>query len=325
MRGRGWLSNFSVGDLAPDRGLPLVSAFRWDTGVQLHAASQIDGGRGRGHDRQPRQPARRRRQRGQAGGRPGGAHAGHRADRRDVGRPRAVPDARTRREARAPTSATGSSPRPPWARTSSTRGATICCASRRSSATGGCRSSNAPAIALPLQGDLDARRRPLQDPSRVSTPRHDSIIWDSARSPAPTRTAEWDAPVTRVEVGGGYSLLRNLLLKASFQHNTRQGGRTDRSRCRRGADGVLVLSDDKRQHGKSRPAAIRASRAAASRSCCPPAAARLQAARMARVTRCSSWSCRWSAILADGPPWTTRPRNERAPFAAASSCAGSRQ
>ena len=38
MRGRGWLSNFSVGNTAPDRGLPLVSAFRWDTGVQVHAA-----------------------------------------------------------------------------------------------------------------------------------------------------------------------------------------------------------------------------------------------------------------------------------------------
>ncbi len=35
MRGRGWLTNFSVGDLAPARGVPLVSAFTWDTGVQV--------------------------------------------------------------------------------------------------------------------------------------------------------------------------------------------------------------------------------------------------------------------------------------------------
>jgi hypothetical protein len=34
----------------------------------------------------------------------------------------------------------------------------------------------------------------------------------------------WDAPVTRVEIGGGYSLQRNLVLKLSFQHNTRDGG-----------------------------------------------------------------------------------------------------
>jgi hypothetical protein len=40
-----------------------------------------------------------------------------------------------------------------------------------------------------------------------------------------TRTAEWDAPVTRFEVGGGYLLQRNLQLKGTFQRNSRQGGR----------------------------------------------------------------------------------------------------
>ena len=39
MRGRGWLANYSIGDQAPYRGVPLVSAFTWDTGVQVHAAS----------------------------------------------------------------------------------------------------------------------------------------------------------------------------------------------------------------------------------------------------------------------------------------------
>jgi hypothetical protein len=36
MRGRGWLSNFPLGNLAPARGLPLVDADSWDTGVQAH-------------------------------------------------------------------------------------------------------------------------------------------------------------------------------------------------------------------------------------------------------------------------------------------------
>jgi hypothetical protein len=40
-----------------------------------------------------------------------------------------------------------------------------------------------------------------------------------------TRTGTWDAPVSRVEVGAGYSVIRNLQLKLSFQRNTRQGGR----------------------------------------------------------------------------------------------------
>ena len=47
-------------------------------------------------------------------------------------------------------------------------------------------------------------------------------------------TAPWDAPVTRVEIGAGYSIMRNLQLKASVQHNSRDGGRLAR-RARLGA------------------------------------------------------------------------------------------
>ena len=35
MRGRGWLASYSVGNVNLDRGVPLVSAFTWDTGVQV--------------------------------------------------------------------------------------------------------------------------------------------------------------------------------------------------------------------------------------------------------------------------------------------------
>jgi len=38
-------------------------------------------------------------------------------------------------------------------------------------------------------------------------------------------TMPWDAPVTRVEAGGGFSIQRNLLLKISVQHDVRDGGR----------------------------------------------------------------------------------------------------
>jgi hypothetical protein len=40
MRGRGWLSNFPVGDPSPGPGLPIVNTSRWDTGVQVHG---VDG------------------------------------------------------------------------------------------------------------------------------------------------------------------------------------------------------------------------------------------------------------------------------------------
>jgi hypothetical protein len=38
----------------------------------------------------------------------------------------------------------------------------------------------------------------------------------------------WDADVTRVEIGGGYALRRQILLKAGWQYNWRDGGRVRR-------------------------------------------------------------------------------------------------
>ncbi len=40
----------------------------------------------------------------------------------------------------------------------------------------------------------------------------------------PRNNLAWDAPTTRIEAGLGYSLRRDLLLKASYQHNHRDGG-----------------------------------------------------------------------------------------------------
>ena len=39
MRGRGWLSNFPIGNLAAAPGLPMVNTSRWDTGVQVHGVA----------------------------------------------------------------------------------------------------------------------------------------------------------------------------------------------------------------------------------------------------------------------------------------------
>jgi hypothetical protein len=39
----------------------------------------------------------------------------------------------------------------------------------------------------------------------------------------------WDAPVTRVEVGGGYSIQRNLIVKLSYQFNKRDTIRRPRA------------------------------------------------------------------------------------------------
>lgn len=44
-----------------------------------------------------------------------------------------------------------------------------------------------------------------------------------------TRVVSWDAPVSRIEVGGGYSILRNVVVRASVQFNRRDGGRVRES------------------------------------------------------------------------------------------------
>ncbi len=41
MRGRGWLANYPLGNTNADRGLPLINGFRWDTGVQVHGVNGL--------------------------------------------------------------------------------------------------------------------------------------------------------------------------------------------------------------------------------------------------------------------------------------------
>ena len=57
-------------------------------------------------------------------------------------------------------------------------------------------------------------------PGLYGAARLDHLSFSSLAGSAGMRS--WDAPVTRIEVGGGYSLQRNLVLKGSYQHNTRE-------------------------------------------------------------------------------------------------------
>ncbi len=41
MRARGWLATYPIGSPEPAPGIPLISAFRWDTGVQAHWRQHI--------------------------------------------------------------------------------------------------------------------------------------------------------------------------------------------------------------------------------------------------------------------------------------------
>ncbi len=66
MRARGWRSSFPVGSETPGPGVPLITAFRWDTGVQVrwkHGPIEVIE---RHHERHAVEPAAARRQQRQA-------------------------------------------------------------------------------------------------------------------------------------------------------------------------------------------------------------------------------------------------------------------
>ena len=84
-----------------------------------------------------------------------------------------------------------------------------------------------PAIDLPLRARtfLVEGRYKIR-PGLYAAARFDHVGFSEIVGTA--RTAEWEAPVDRVELGGGYSLLRNLMVKGSYQRDTRPAGRTQK-------------------------------------------------------------------------------------------------
>jgi hypothetical protein len=224
MRGRGWLSNYSIGDLAPDRGLPLVSAFRWDTGVQLHGATDLIEGTVAVTTGSLANPL--------VGDDNGGKQvAGRFAIRPAAGLVLGVSGAQG-----------------PYLTRNATRSAGVESNNRNYTQTAWGADAeysrsyylvrvetvvsdwrlplvSAPTIELPLRAasTLVEGRYKIR-PGLYAAARFDHLGFSTIKGT--TRTTEWDAPVTRYEIGGGYSLLRNLLLKGSFQHNTRPAGRT---------------------------------------------------------------------------------------------------
>jgi len=85
-------------------------------------------------------------------------------------------------------------------------------------------------IADPLRMDLPIDAVPTSvegryklRPGLYAAARCDRLTFSDVTG-ATAGTLPWDAPVTRVEVGGCYAIQRNLTLKLSVQHNTRDGG-----------------------------------------------------------------------------------------------------
>ena len=222
-RSLGWLVRYSVGAPSVDRGVPLVSAFRWDSGVQVHAgvgifsaAAAVTAGTVSNplfsDDNGGRQFAGRLEVRPIAGLIAGTSFA----------RGRFVSDAAVR-------SALGeAAPSEDFRQTAWGADAEYSHGYylvRFESIVSAWRipTIRTPAIDEPLRAlstSVEGRYKIV--PGLYAAARVEHLGFSDLVGS--TSTLPWDAPVTRVEVGTGYSIQRNLLLKISYQHNTRDGG-----------------------------------------------------------------------------------------------------
>jgi hypothetical protein len=227
MRGRGWLSQFSLGNHDADAGLPLATAFRWDTGVQVHAAGAMLDATAAVTTGTLSNPL----------------FTDDNSGRQIAGRLSVHPLAGLLIGA--------SAARGPFVTSTAARGAVgdgHDGAFTQTAFGGDIEYSHAyylvraetvfsewkvPAVGAPV---IDTPLRALATyvegrykvrPGLYIAARLDHLGFNEIAGSRGPQT--WDAPVTRVEVGGGYSIQRNLVLKVSGQYNTREGGRVTHS------------------------------------------------------------------------------------------------
>jgi hypothetical protein len=222
MRGRGWLSNFPIGSLTAAPGLPLISAFRWDTGVEatwtgpaFEAAVSVTNGTlsdpHLGDNNGGKQVA------GRIAGRPvTGLVLGFSAAR-GAWISDAVPYAGDS-PAQTALGADAEYSRDHWL----VRSELVWNRWDVPFQTSPIEGNHVRALAAWIEG------RYRVTPRLYFAGRADRLGFSELTgqffgdSPLP-----WEAPVTRYEIGGGYSLQRNLVLRAVMQFNRRSGGRVE--------------------------------------------------------------------------------------------------
>ncbi|MBI2827758.1 MAG: hypothetical protein HYX77_00625 [Acidobacteria bacterium] len=225
MRARGWLTNFSIGNQAADRGLPLVTAFRWDTGVQVTTAWRAVG-------------------------------LTASITNGSASNPRVADDNSGKQVAMrgTVTPVTGLVLGSSW-----TRGQFLSRSVMNAVAAGAPEDFVQRAYGLDVEysrdrwlvrGDAVHSQWQLPLPSEplahgrlqalaVSVEGRYTIlpgIYAAARAEhlafsriaGTNRVVAWDAPVSRGEIGGGYYLQRNVVARVSWQHNARDAGRVTR-------------------------------------------------------------------------------------------------
>jgi len=223
-RGLGWRDAFAIGNQTPDHGVPLVTAFRWDTGVQVHAATASNLVSGAvavtagtlsnprvSDDNSGRQWAGRLELRPVAGLVIGGS----------VARGAWVADEASK--AAVGVADTGQFTQTVWGADVEysrdhyvLRNETIVSAWTLPGVS-------RPVVPQPLRAiatSFEGRYKIV--PGLYAAARIDRLGFSDVTGS--TTTLPWDVPVTRIEVGPGISIQRNLLLKLVYQHDSRDGG-----------------------------------------------------------------------------------------------------
>ncbi|HTM05346.1 MAG TPA: hypothetical protein VL173_17670 [Vicinamibacterales bacterium] len=226
MRGRGWLANYSVGNLAADRGVPLVNALNWDTGVEAStgwkwldvSAAVTNGTVSRplvSDDNAGKQFAGRAMVHFSPALSVGASYArGAFVSRRVLAALELPSDRSFVQEAAGldvgyeaghlsiQAEAIGSSWDVPMRATGT--------------------------IVALQSGSISVQGRYAISPGIYAAVRAEHLTFN--RVTGSSGPVSWDAPVSRVEVGGGYYLQRNLIARMSVQFNDRDGGRVSSAR-----------------------------------------------------------------------------------------------
>ena len=226
MRGRGWLSSYSIGNPEPEPGVPLISAFAWDTGVQVTGgwnivtvSAAVTSGTASNprvtDDNAGKQIAVR-----VAATPTTGLIVGSSFSRGEFLNQRVqalLPAADEDYEQRA-YGADAEYSRDHWL----VRAETVISEWHVPFANG-------QALATPLRAfSTLVEGRYAFSPGFYAAARLEHLAF--SRITGSVTRDEWDAPVSRLEVGGGYYVQRNLILRASVQSNVRDGGRVRRAR-----------------------------------------------------------------------------------------------
>ncbi len=217
MRGRGWRPSYPLGSLESAPGLPLMTAFRWDTGVQVRIGPESLNGSVALTNGTTSDPRTRDNNGGkQIAGRlqwrpnPGLALGGSAASGvyvADAALTNATLLAGTTRATQQALGADAEYSRDHWM----LRGELIW------------NRWHVPTLTRPLDAtSAFAEGRYKISPGVFVASRIDRLTFSDLTASFGTQT--WDAPVTRLETGVGYYIRRNLLAKGAYQHNWRDGG-----------------------------------------------------------------------------------------------------